>query len=92
MALRILRIIWRISLDSAYERLRLAFSTGVIRRANAPEEDNRKFYVAAPRPRLPVEVLPRGYVLIYPHSTQNGSINGSSRKECEGKLQCFTKL
>jgi hypothetical protein len=41
-----------ISLDSAYERLRLASSAGVIRRANSPEEDNRKFYVPAPRPRF----------------------------------------
>ncbi len=41
-----------ISVDSAYERMRQAFKAGVIRRANSPEEDNRKFYVAAPRPRF----------------------------------------
>lgn len=41
-----------ISLDRAYTRLREAEKAGTIRRANSPEKDNRKFYVAAPRPRF----------------------------------------
>lgn len=41
-----------ISLDRAYTRLREAENAGVIRRANPPEKDNRKFYLAAPRPRF----------------------------------------
>jgi predicted ArsR family transcriptional regulator len=41
-----------ISMDSAYERLRKALKAGVITRSNAPEEGNRKFLTAAPRPRF----------------------------------------
>jgi hypothetical protein len=41
-----------ISLDAAYARLAQAYKAGVILRANPPEEDNRKFYIAAPRPRF----------------------------------------
>ena len=41
-----------ISLDRAYTRLREAEKAGVIRRANPPEKDNRKLYLAAPRPRF----------------------------------------
>jgi hypothetical protein len=51
-----------ISLDSAYERLRLALKAGVIRRANPSEQENRKFYIATPRPRFipdPAELFDR---------------------------------
>jgi hypothetical protein len=41
-----------ISMDSAYERLREAVKAGVVTRSNAPEEDNRKFFIAAPQPRF----------------------------------------
>jgi hypothetical protein len=41
-----------ISLDRAYARLREAEEAGTIRRVNAPEKDNRKFYLPAPKPRF----------------------------------------
>jgi DNA primase len=41
-----------ISLDRAYKRLREGVKAGVIRQANAPEKDNRKFYRPAQRPRF----------------------------------------
>jgi DNA primase len=41
-----------ISRDRAYKRLSEGAKAGVIRQVNAPEKDNRKFYLPAPRPRF----------------------------------------
>jgi hypothetical protein len=50
-----------ISLDRAYKRLREGVKAGVIRQVNAPEKDNRKLYLPAPRLRFipdPGELFP----------------------------------
>jgi hypothetical protein len=41
-----------ISLDRTYRRLREAAQAGTIRQVNAPEKDNRKFFLPAPPPRF----------------------------------------
>jgi hypothetical protein len=41
-----------ISLDCAYRQLRHAEKAGVIQRANEPERNNRKLFIATPRPRF----------------------------------------
>ena len=41
-----------ISFDRAYKRLREGVKAGVIRQVNAPEKNNRKFYLPSPQPRF----------------------------------------